>query len=91
MANISIIYKLSDSFSLIAIKCPYFKLLAYIHKSNFNIRHVYVYIRSWIVKAKGQLSKIWEVSCDWSVFRKSISCSIEQTLVGGNKSPQNVC
>ena len=37
MGNTSIIYKLSDSFSLIVTKCPYSKLLAYIHKSNFNI------------------------------------------------------
>ena len=82
MGNTSIIYKLSDSFSLIVIKCPYSKLLAYIHKSNFNIRHVYAYI---------QLYRIWEVSCDWSVFTKRISYSVEQTLVGGNKSPQDVC
>ena len=70
MANTSIIYKQGNSFSLIAIKCPYSKLLTYIHKFNFNIRHVYVYIRAWIVKFKGQLSKIWELSCDWSVFKK---------------------
>ena len=42
-----LIYKLSDSFSLIDIKCPYSKLLAYIHKSNFNIHHVYAYIRAY--------------------------------------------
>ena len=47
MGNTSIIYKLSDSFSLIVIKCPYSKLLAYIHKSNFNIHHVYAYIRAY--------------------------------------------
>ena len=46
MGNTSIICKLSDSFSLIVIKCPYSKLLAYIHESNFNIRHVYAYIRA---------------------------------------------
>ena len=89
--NTKIIYKLSDSFSLIVIKCPYSKLLAYIHESNFNIRHVYAYICAQIVKVKGQLSKIWEVSCDWSVFWKGISYSVEQTLVGGNKSSQDVC
>ena len=44
-----------------------------------------------MVNVKGQLSKIWEVSCDWSVFRKGISYSEEQTLVGENKSPQDVC
>ena len=42
-------------------------------------------------RIQGQLSKIWEVSCDWWVFRKGISYSVEQTLVGGNKSPQDVC
>ena len=46
MGNTSIIYKLSDGFSLIVIKCLYSKLLAYIHKSNFNIRHVYAYIHA---------------------------------------------
>ena len=50
--------------------------------SNFNIRHGYAYIRAKIVKVKGQLSKIWEVGCDSSAFRKGISCSVEQTLVG---------
>ena len=46
MGNTSIIYKLSDSFSLIVIKRPCSKLLAHIHKSNFNIRRVYAYIRA---------------------------------------------
>ena len=47
MGNTSIIYKLSDSFTLVVIKYPYSKLLAYnIHQSNFNIRHVYAYIRA---------------------------------------------
>ena len=47
MGNTSIIYKLSDSFSLIVIKCPLFQT-SRIHSqiSIFNIRHVYVYIRA---------------------------------------------
>ena len=82
MGNTSIIYKLSDSFSLsLSALIPNFSH-TFTNPTPISAMFMLTFAR---VDRKGQIQafQYMGVSCDWSVFWKGILYSVEQTLVGG--------